>query len=155
MTDTTLLSSVELFRARAHGCFIDGSCSAARYFAVGRDGFLPVWLSGVQARYQSPHLVSLMQTMIALIIVPYFALAGAGPVLQLFSWFSNLATLCLILLMLMTMLTVVGYFHQTRSGDSCWVTLYLPGLSGVALLIVWVLAILSFDVLTSASAGLP
>jgi len=128
--------------------------AAARYFfAVGRDGLLPAGLGGVHARHASPHRASLLQSAIAAAIVLGFAVAGADPVLQLFAWFSNLATLCLILLMAMTSLAVIVFFRRAaapREGRCS--RLILPAVSGLALAAVWVLAVLHFDVLTGASA---
>lgn len=130
--------------------------AAARYFfAVGRDGLLPAPLARVHPKHQSPYLASVLQSLLALSIVLSFVIAGADPVLQLFAWFTNVATLCLILLMAMTSLAVLGYFwHRRDTGEGRWSCLYLPVLSGIALLAVWLLAVLHFDVLTGASAQL-
>jgi amino acid transporter len=64
--------------------------AAARYFfAIGRDGLLPEKLGTTHKKHQSPHLGSGLQSLIAASILAVFAFAGADPVLQLFSWFSN------------------------------------------------------------------
>ncbi len=130
--------------------------AAARYFfATGRDGLLPARLGRVHHRHQSPHQASVLQSVTALAIVLCFVVAGADPVLQLFSWFTNLATLCLVLLMAMTSLAVVGFFwHRRDTGEGRWSCLYLPIVSGAALLTVWAVAVVNFDVLTGASAEL-
>lgn len=130
--------------------------AAARYFfAVGRDGLLPARLAKVHHHHRSPHQASVLQSLVALSIVLCFAATGADPVLQLFSWFTNLATLCLILLMAMTSLSVIGYFwHRRESGEGQWSRLYLPIVSVLALSTVWLLAVVNFDVLTGASVQL-
>ncbi|UFH51248.1 APC family permease [Pseudomonas sp. KNUC1026] len=128
--------------------------AAARYFfAVGRDGLLPKMLGATHRRHQSPHMGSVLQTVIAAVILVAAALLDADPVLQLFSWFSNLATLCLILLMAMTSLAVVGFFRKHPELEASRLSrLYLPLVSGAALFGVWGLALLHFDVLTGASS---
>jgi len=130
--------------------------AAARYFfAIGRDGLLPLKLGNTHTKHQSPHVGSGLQSLIAASLLAVFAVAGADPVLQVFSWFSNLATLCLILLMAMTSLAVIGYFKANpqlvTSKLQCFV---LPAFSCVALLGIWLMALLHFDVLTGASKDL-
>ena len=130
--------------------------AAARYFfAIGRDGLIPRKLGTTHLLHQSPHVGSGLQSLIAVLIVSVFALLGADPVMQLFAWFSNLATLCLILLMAMTSLAVIFYFranpHLATSKLRC---LFLPAFSGLALAGIWLMALMHFDVLTGASKEL-
>jgi len=130
--------------------------SAARYFyAMGRDGLLPDRLGTTHHMHQSPHMGSALQSLIAAVVVVVFALMGADPILDLFSWFSNLAALCVMLLMVLTSLAVMRYFARwPQHGASVWRTALLPGASGVALLAVLLIAIAHFDVLTGASKTL-
>jgi len=59
--------------------------SAARYFyAIGRDGLLPALLGSTHHKYQSPHIGSILQSLIAALVVSVFAIAGADPILDLF-----------------------------------------------------------------------
>jgi len=130
--------------------------SAARYFyAIGRDGLLHQLLGTTHRIHQSPHMGSALQSTIAAVVVLVFAAMGADPILNLFAWFSSLATLCVMLLMAMTSVAVLRYF--ARHPDlrlSVWRTRIFPGLATLALLFVLVTAILNFDVLTGASQSL-
>lgn len=130
--------------------------SAARYFyAIGRDGLLPKALGSTHRIHQSPHMGSALQSLIAAVVVLIFAAMDADPILQLFSWFSSLATLCMILLMAMTSVAVLMYFKrnpQLKLG--LMRRLVLPAFSGVALTIVLVIAVVHFDVLTGSSLAL-
>ncbi|MDZ3991418.1 APC family permease [Pseudomonas sp. Teo4] len=130
--------------------------AAARYFfAIGRDGLLPGKLGTTHARHQSPHLGSGLQSLIAVSILAVFAISGADPVLQLFSWFTNLATLCLILLMALTSLAVIGFFKANPDlATSRLQCLIMPALSGIALLVIGLTAMVHFDVLTGASSAI-
>ena len=127
--------------------------AAARYFfAIGRDGLLPSQLGTTHRIHQSPHMGSALQSLIAAVVVLIFAALDADPILQLFAWFSNLATLCVILLMALTSVAIYVYFQrhpQLKVG--VWRGKILPGFSCLALLTVLVLAIVHFDVLTGAS----
>ncbi|MCX9151579.1 MULTISPECIES: APC family permease [Pseudomonas] len=127
--------------------------AAARYFyAIGRDGLLHSLLGTTHRVHQSPHMGSALQSLIAAVVVLIFAAMDADPILQLFAWFSNLATLCVILLMAMTSVAVCVYFHRhPELKVGIWRGRILPIFSCLALLMVLVLAVVHFDVLTGAS----
>ncbi|WP_210644219.1 MULTISPECIES: APC family permease [unclassified Pseudomonas] len=127
--------------------------AAARYFyAIGRDGLLPRQLGTTHRVHQSPHMGSALQSLIAAVVVLIFAALDADPILQLFAWFSNLATLCVILLMALTSAAVFVYFRahpELKLGVLRGQV--LPGFSCLALVAVLILAVMHFDVLTGAS----
>jgi len=127
--------------------------AAARYFyAIGRDGLLHSLLGTTHRVHQSPHMGSALQSLIAAVVVLIFAAMDADPILQLFAWFSNLATLCVILLMAMTSVSVCVYFHRhPELNVGLWRGRILPIFSSLALLMVLILAVVHFDVLTGAS----
>ena len=128
--------------------------AAARYFyAIGRDGLLHSLLGTTHRVHQSPHMGSALQSLIAAVVVLIFAAMDADPILQLFAWFSNLATLCVILLMAMTSVAVCMYFHRhPELKVGVWRARILPIFSCLALLMVLLLAVVHFDVLTGASS---
>ncbi|WP_312936301.1 APC family permease [Pseudomonas sp.] len=130
--------------------------AAARYFfAIARDGLLPRQLGTTHRVHQSPHMGSALQSLIAAVVVMIFAAMGADPILQLFAWFSSLATLCVILLMAMTSAAVLMYFRrQPELRLGWWRRCLLPSFAMLALLGVLSVAVLHFDVLTGASRGL-
>ncbi len=127
--------------------------AAARYFyAIGRDGLLPRQLGTTHRVHQSPHMGSALQSLIAAVVVLIFAALDADPILQLFAWFSNLATLCVILLMALTSAAIFVYFRRhPELGLGIWRGRILPGFSCLALMAVLILAVVHFDVLTGAS----
>ncbi|MBB6287470.1 MULTISPECIES: APC family permease [unclassified Pseudomonas] len=127
--------------------------AAARYFyAIGRDGLLHSVLGTTHRVHQSPHMGSALQSLIAAVVVLIFAAMDADPILQLFAWFSNLATLCVILLMAMTSIAICVYFHRHPELKVGLLRgRILPVVSCLALLSVLVLAVAHFDVLTGAS----
>ncbi|SUD79737.1 APC family permease [Pseudomonas putida] len=127
--------------------------AAARYFyAIARDGLLPRQLGSTHRIHQSPHMGSALQSVIAAMVVLIFAHMGADPILQLFAWFSSLATLCVILLMALTSAAVLAYFHRHSELQLSFLRKrLLPGVACIALLFVMSVAVLHFDVLTGAS----
>jgi amino acid transporter len=118
----------------------------ARYaFAMGREGLLPARLGDTHHRHASPHMGSALQSLIALVAVALFALAGADPVLTVFTIPSSLGVLGIILLMAITAAAILRYLlarHRSR------IKPFITGLSCVALVAVAVLATLRFSLLT-------
>lgn len=126
--------------------------STARYFyAMGREGLLPAWLGQTHPTYKSPHVASLVQTALCAVIVLAFAIGRADPVLTQFAWLSNLATLCVLLLMIATSLAVFVFFRRASHAYGRIRTLVLPVLACIGLCLVLVLAVANFHVLTGAS----
>ncbi|WP_128374521.1 APC family permease [Streptomyces cavernae] len=108
--------------------------SANRYlFSLGRDRLLPRRLCALNSR-RSPWVAGCVQTAVALALVVPFALAGKDPVLTLFSWFSGVAVLAMMLLYLLTSVSVVVFFRRERLDTRPWNTLIAPvlGALGVA-----------------------
>jgi amino acid transporter len=131
------------------------NATARYFFAVGRDGLLHRVLGTTHRDHQSPHVGSIVQTVIAGLVVITFAVMNADPVLQLFAWFSSLATLCVMLLMAFTSAAVFAFFRRNPEfGVGPWRARLMPALSCLALVWIAVVAVLHFDVLTGASKTL-
>lgn len=129
--------------------------STARYFySMGREGLLPAALGRTHPKYRSPHVGSMLQTALCAVVVVAFAVAKADPVLTLFAWLSNLATVCVLVLMIATAASVIRFFGIDARGHGRMRTMVLPGLGATGLCVVLVLAVLNFHVLTGASRGL-
>ena len=130
--------------------------AAARYFYVmGREGLLPAGLGQTHDTHQSPHLGSLLQTVLAVVVVGIFILAGQDPVLALFAWLTNLATLSVITLMALVSFAVIAFFRgRPNLEPSGLKSMLAPLLAGVLLAIVAVMVILHFPDLTGANLAI-
>ncbi|WP_369034037.1 APC family permease [Streptomyces adonidis] len=127
----------------------------ARYlFSLGRQGSAPSALARSHARHGSPHIGSLTQTASAAVVVAAFALAGADPVLQLFTWMSGLATLGVLVLMILVSVAVLVFFSRTATDSRLWHTRIAPVLGGLGLCAVAWLVLANFTTLIGGSAGL-
>ncbi|WP_432487881.1 APC family permease [Kineococcus sp. SYSU DK018] len=127
----------------------------ARYcFALGRAGALPQLLSRTHDRHRSPHAGSVTQTVSAVAVLALFALAGADPVAQLFTWMSGLATVSVLALMLLACLAVLVFFARSAVDRRKWNTRVAPALGGVGLLVVLVSVLANFTTLIGGSTGL-
>ncbi len=127
--------------------------SANRYlFSLGRDGQLPGVLCRLNAR-RSPWAAGCVQSAAAVLLVVPFAVAGKDPVLTLFSWFSGLAVLAMMLLYLLTSVSVVVYFRRRRVDRRAWNTVIAPVLGAVGLAgAIW-LILANFTTLIGGDAG--
>lgn len=131
----------------------------ARYlFALGRERVLPPVLATVGTRSGGPMAGSLTQTAVALVFVLAFAFSGADPMLALFSWFSGLSAVGVVLLMAGTAIAVIGFFRrdpQAAAATSVWARLIAPALSGLLLFVVLATLIGNFDALLGSDPSSP
>jgi amino acid transporter len=126
----------------------------SRYmFALGRAGLLPLALGRSHHKHQAPHIASVVQTLLAILIVGVFAIAGADPYLELFSWLVGLGTVGVLVLQASASLAVVGFFQRTKVERNPVVTVVAPLLGAAGLIAAVILALRNFDVLTGETSG--
>lgn len=129
----------------------------ARYlFALGRERVLPPVLATVGARSGGPAAGSLAQSVLALVVVIGFAVTAADPMLTLFSWFSGLSAVGVVLLMTGTAVAVIGFFRRNRSAPaSLWARLLAPALAAVLLAAILGVLVVNFDALLGTDPSSP
>lgn len=123
----------------------------ARYlFALGRERVLPEFLSRTGVRTGAPVSGSLSQTILALVVVLAFAAAGRDPIVDLFTWFSGVSAVGVVLMMTLTSASVIGFFNQrSGTGENAWQRRVAPGLATGLLLAVLVVLVVNFNALLS------
>ncbi|MFD5229626.1 APC family permease [Streptomyces qaidamensis] len=130
----------------------------ARYaFAMGREGLLPAAFGRTSGSSGAPGTGSLLQTVVAVVVVVAFAVADdkpagdpTAPVLQLFTWFGNIGALGVIVLMAAASLSVVVFFvRRGAAGTQAW-RLVTSALAGIALLVIAGYTVKDFEVLVGA-----
>ncbi len=105
--------------------------SANRYlFSLGREGLLPHGLTSINRR-RSPWVAGAVQTAISVLLVMPFAVLGKDPVLTLFSWFSGVAVLGVMLLYFLISVSVVVFFRRSGADTRPWNTLIAPVLGAL------------------------
>ncbi|GAA4546350.1 APC family permease [Streptomyces collinus] len=149
-----------------HVLFVTGMFAAllsfhnvvARYaFAMGREGLLPAAFGRTSGSSGAPGTGSLLQTVVAVVVVVAFAIADdkpagdpTAPVLQLFTWFGNIGALGVIVLMAAASLSVVVFFaRRGAAGTQAW-RLVTSALAGIALLVIAGYTVKDFEVLVGA-----
>ncbi|KAA9395616.1 APC family permease [Kocuria coralli] len=136
--------------------------AAARYFfALGRSRVLPGYL-GKAAPTGAPRAGSLTQSLLALVVVAVFAVAGTGselgplyPVMTLFTWLTNAAAFGLVFLLAITSIAVIAWFARDPHGHGLWTRAIAPGISAVGLLVVAGLILGNFDIMIEADGPSP
>ncbi|WP_329329788.1 APC family permease [Streptomyces luteogriseus] len=133
----------------------------ARYaFAMGREGLLPAAFGRTSGSSGAPGTGSLLQTVVAVVVVAAFAIADdkpagdpTAPVLHLFTWFGNVGALGVIVLMAAASLSVVVFFvRRGAAGTQAW-RLVTSALAGIALLVIAGYTVKDFEVLVGAGPG--
>ena len=124
----------------------------SRYvFALARQGYMPRRLANVHAKHGSPSAGSLFQSVTAALLVGGFAIAGADPVLQLFTWMSGMAIVSILALMVLTSVAIIVYFRRTSADTRLWHTRIAPVLGSIGLIAITALVIDNFTTLIGGS----
>jgi amino acid transporter len=125
----------------------------ARYsYVAGRDGLLPAAFGTTHGTHQSPHVGSVVQTVGALIVLAIFAGLGLDPILNMFTWISQIGTLGVIGMMAITSLSVIAFFRK-QGGGSALSTLILPVIAGLIMAALFVYIFLNYGDLTGTTGG--
>jgi amino acid transporter len=120
----------------------------ARYFfALGRERVLPGRLGRVGVRSGGPAAGSLMQTAVAAVLILVFALVGADPLLQMYTWLAALSAVAILVLMAGTSLAIIVFFRNRPSRESSWHRVIAPALATLGLLALLVVVVGNFDAL--------
>jgi amino acid transporter len=128
----------------------------ARYmYVAGREGLLPKSVGVTHPVFQSPHVGSIVQTVIAVLVVALFAFTGQDPVLALFSWLTNVGTLAIMLLMAFTAFAIVAFFGRNPNLEgNAMVTKVLPVVTGLILAALVIYIAVNFGSIAGASGFL-
>lgn len=125
----------------------------ARYqHAISHKRGLPRQLRRVHDTYESPHLSSLVQSLTASVLVLACALVGLDPVLQVFTWFSGVATFSIVVLMLLTSVAIIAFFRGRQDLNlNLWQSTIAPQLSAVGLAVALYLVASNLSVLVDST----
>lgn len=126
----------------------------ARYsYVAGREGLLPAAFGRTHDAHQSPHVGSVAQTIGAVVIVAIFAGLSLDPILNLFTWISQIGTLGILGMMAVTSIAVIAYFRRRPAGASPISTVVLPAVSAIAMAVLFVYIFVNFGDLTGTTGG--
>ena len=128
--------------------------AAARYFfALGRSGVLSKRFADTTTS-GAPIVGSLTQTVMSLLVVAVFALAGKGsdlgelyPVLTLFTWFTNAASFGIVFLMAVTSVAIMRWSVKYHPEFGLFPKIIAPLLAAIGLAVVTALILANFDIM--------
>jgi len=130
--------------------------SVARYsFALGREGVLPRVLGTTNARTGAPLVASVTQTVIGLIVIVVYAMAGWDPTQKLFFWLGTTGGFGILILLIGTSIAAIIYFGRDSRGESIWSRLIAPVLAAVALGYVFYQTVKAFPNLLVVASDAP
>lgn len=122
-------------------------------YSMANAKLLPASLGAVHAKHLSPSVSSLTQTGVAAVLIALFAVLGLDPVLQVFTWFSGIATLAIAILMAVTSAAVIVYFARSKSDTRVWNTIIAPALGLLGLIGAAVIIFANFPMLVGDVNG--
>jgi len=130
----------------------------ARYqHSMAGVGALPAGLGRVHHTHLSPFRSSFAQTITGGLLVLLSGVLGLDPVLEVFTWFSGVATLAIAVLMAVTSVAVIVWFSRSTAERSVWRTVVAPALGLIGLVIAAVAIGANFPMLVGDvdAAGVP
>lgn len=124
----------------------------SRYvFSLGRAGFLARGLGVAHPKHRSPSRASVVVTIVILILLAVFMLAGADPFSVIYMWMIGIGTLGVLILQASGAAAVVVYLRRNAKQEGLWRSLIAPTLGGILLVIAVILAVTNFDALIDST----
>lgn len=127
----------------------------ARYlFALGRAGVLPRAMGRTHPQWQSPHVASIAVTVITMVVLAAFMLAGADPFAELYAWLVGVGTVAVLVLQAATSIAVIAFFSRRKRDEfRAWRSAVAPALGAAGLLVATWLAVDNWALLAGATEG--
>jgi amino acid transporter len=121
-------------------------------FSLAREGVLPGILGRVHPKHRSPYVAGIAQSVLALLCVTCFAVAGADPYRQLLLWMNTPGGVGLVALQALTAVAVFRCFRHIRHEEGRWRTVIAPLAAAVLMAgAIW-LIISKIGLMTGASS---
>lgn len=125
--------------------------ASARYvFALGREGVLPRRLGHYHRKHFSPHVASIVITILSVVAAAVAAISGASPYVAFVPAFIGVGTLGIIALQAAASVAVVAFF-RTRKDRGLWRCVIAPVIGAAGLATAFVLALLNYPTLTGST----
>jgi amino acid transporter len=127
------------------------NASARYFFAMARGGVLPAVLAKTNGR-GAPSNASLLTSIIAGLVIVIFAIAQLDPFLTMFSWFSGLAVLAIVVIEILVCVAVIVYFRANKGEENVFQTIIAPVIAIIGLLLGAYLLMSRFAILAGTAA---
>jgi amino acid transporter len=145
-----------LFVTSVFAAMISFHNTTARYvFALGRERVLPPVFGRTSVRTGAPKAGSLIQTILALVVIVVYAALGLDPLVQLFFYGGTFGGFGVLLLIAATSVSVIAFFGRNPTGDSAWRQVFAPLLATLCLVVIVYLAVSNFATLLGVAPTSP
>jgi amino acid transporter len=118
--------------------------------ALTEDGVLPAWIGRIHPRYGSPYRASVVQTVLAVIVIGGFALAGADPVTGVLLWVNTPGVVGIVVLQALTAVACAVYFLRRNKAASTPTAVTAAIVSAVLLAVATYVLVSNVALLTNA-----
>jgi amino acid transporter len=126
----------------------------ARYtFSLGREGVLPRAFGRTVPGTGAPKNGSIAQSVVGLIVIVIYAVAGWDPLVQLFFYGGTGGGIGVLLLITLTSIAVIGYFIRHPEGEDFWHRIGAPVIGTILLLIMSYLTLNNIATLFGVAPG--
>ncbi|MEU7753734.1 APC family permease [Micromonospora sp. NPDC049171] len=130
--------------------------TVARYlFALGRERVLPAALGRTSHRTGAPKVGSIIQSVVALVVIVGYAVANADPIVHLFFLVTVTGGLGVLALMTVTSAAVFGFFAAIRHTEGPWRAAVAPLIATAALAAILAVTVQEFDTLLGVQPRSP
>jgi amino acid transporter len=141
-----------LFATSVLAAMISFHNTCARYgFALGRERVFASALGQTSARSGAPVVASIAQSVIGLIVIVLYAIAGWDPVIYLFFTIGITGGFGVLVLITVTSIAVVAFFSRDTHGENAWRRSIAPILAAILLVVTVFFGVANYDFLL----GLP
>lgn len=123
---------------------------ASRYtYMLSSVKVLPKRFGVIHEKHLAPSNASLAITVVSFALLAIVTIVGLDP-LVVYAWFANSATLCLVLLQLLTSVSVIVFFRNHECSKGVFHTVVAPALAACGLALVAGIVIVNFPDLTGS-----
>jgi amino acid transporter len=142
-----------LYFTSLFACILSFHNVASRYvFALSQRDVLPASLSVPHQRHGSPHLASVVISVVVAISVVLAVVFQLNPITEFYTWFAAATTVGFVVLLIATSVAVLVFFARDRREHSLWRVRIAPALGLVGLVVTLVLILNNLDGLAGSNA---
>jgi amino acid transporter len=142
-----------LYFTSLFACILSFHNVASRYvFALSQKDVLAESLSVPHQRHGSPHLASLLISVVVAISIVLAVLFRLDPITEFYTWFAAATTVGFVILLIATSVAVLVFFARDRRDYSQWRVRIAPALGLVGLTVTLVLILSNLDGLAGSNA---
>ncbi|WP_193105430.1 APC family permease [Brachybacterium sp. FME24] len=135
-------------------CMLGFHTIVTRYlFTLGRRGVLPMSLGQAHPTRRAPSRASLWVSGMTATIVVVSALAQLDPVVEIYTWYSGLGAVGVIVMMALTSIAVVRFGATHHAAPASKPVLVLTGIGGLGLLVVLAISLANFPLLVGGAVA--